>query len=456
MTEEMNAVANEILDVSRNRLFVNLRFLDVALSYHKRKEYSGSISTDGSVIYYDSRYVINTFKSSESLMTRSYLHLIMHCIFIHPFVGPGIERRYWDLACDIAVENSINELSIKSLQSSRENQQLLVINEIRKDFKVMTAEKIYIWLKNNEYSERAIAKWEQLLALDNHDVWYVWGISSSNKGEEESGGRPIQTLAESVGMASSLRTEARRFWEQRAEGILVDLGSYSKSRGDMAGSLIQNLQEVTRERYDYTDFLKRFAVMGEAITVNEDEFDYVYYTYGLNRYGNMPLIEPLEYKEVKRIKDFVIAIDTSGSVMGAEVQSFLQKTYNILKQEESFFSRINIHIIQCDAEIQNDYVIHTQEDFDEYIRTMDIHGLGGTDFRPVFDYVNHLVEEKQLVNLKGILFFTDGYGVFPDYKPDYLTAFIFVRNNYEVPEVPAWAIKLVLQREELIDNGAGI
>ena len=224
----------------------------------------------------------------------------------------------------------------------------------------------------------------------------------------------------------------------------------------MAGSLIQNLQEVTRERYDYTDFLKRFAVMGEAITVNEDEFDYVYYTYGLNRYGNMPLIEPLEYKEVKRIKDFVIAIDTSGSVMGAEVQSFLQKTYNILKQEESFFSRINIHIIQCDAEIQNDYVIHTQEDFDEYIRTMDIHGLGGTDFRPVFDYVNHLVEEKQLVNLKGILFFTDGYGVFPDYKPDYLTAFIFVRNNYEVPEVPAWAIKLVLQREELIDNGAGI
>jgi predicted metal-dependent peptidase len=52
----------------------------------------------------------------------------------------------------------------------------------------------------------------------------------------------------------------------------------------------------------------------------------------------MPLIEPLEYKEVRRIKDFVIAIDTSGSVSGEEVQTFLQKTYNILLQENSFFS----------------------------------------------------------------------------------------------------------------------
>ena len=98
-------------------------------------------------------------------------------------------------------------------------------------------------------------------------------------------------------------------------------------------------------------------------------------------------MEPLEYKDVKRIKEFVIAIDTSGSTSGELVQKFVQKTYNILKSTESFFSKINLHIIQCDATIQEDAVITTQEEFDRYIKNMTIHGLGGTDFRPVFSYV---------------------------------------------------------------------
>ena len=97
----------------------------------------------------------------------------------------------------------------------------------------------------------------------------------------------------------------------------------------------------------------------------------------------MPLIEPLEYKEVKKIKDFVIAIDTSGSTSGELVQKFVQKTYNVLKSTESFFSKINLHILQCDADIQEDVKITTQQEFDAYLKHMQLHGLGGTDFRPV-------------------------------------------------------------------------
>ena len=118
--------------------------------------------------------------------------------------------------------------------------------------------------------------------------------------------------------------------------------------------------------------------------LDPDEFDYVYYTYGLKLYQNMPLIEPLEYREVKRIREFVIAIDTSGSVAGELVQKFVQKTYNVLKSTESFFSKINLHILQCDADIQEDVKIPSQEEFDAYIKTMAIKGLGDTDFRPVF------------------------------------------------------------------------
>ena len=174
----------------------------------------------------------------------------------------------------------------------------------------------------------------------------------------------------------------------------------------------------------------------------------IFYTYGLELYENMPLIEPLEYKDVKRIREFVIAIDTSGSVSGELVQTFVQKTYNILKSTESFFTKINLHIIQCDAAIQEDVKITTQAEFDGYLKNMQLHGFGGTDFRPVFSYVNSLVEIKEFDNLKGLIYFTDGYGDFPAKMPPYDTAFVFV-EGYDVPEVPAWAIKLVLRRDEI-------
>ena len=183
--------------------------------------------------------------------------------------------------------------------------------------------------------------------------------------------------------------------------------------------------------------------------INPDEFDYNFYTYGLQLYDNMPLIEPLEYKDVKRIRDFVIAIDTSGSVAGATVQAFVQKTYNVLKSTDSFFSKINLHIIQCDAAIQEDIKITTQEEFDNYLATMQLRGFGGTDFRPVFSYINSLVEIGEFANLKGLIYFTDGYGQFPATKPDYDTAFVFIDEDDNNYNVPPWAIKLILRKDEI-------
>jgi len=84
---------------------------------------------------------------------------------------------------------------------------------------------------------------------------------------------------------------------------------------------------------------------------------------------------------------------------------------------------------------------------------MQLHGLGGTDFRPVFEYVNGLVDRKEFENLKGLIYFTDGYGDFPKKKPPYDTAFVFVENENNTAannyDIPSWAMKLVLREEEL-------
>ena len=163
----------------------------------------------------------------------------------------------------------------------------------------------------------------------------------------------------------------------------------------------------------------------------------------------MPLIEPLEYRDSRRIHDFVIAIDTSGSVAGEQVQRFLQKTYNILQEHDSFAAAVNIHIIQCDAAVQSDVIITSSEDFERYLAGMEIRGLGGTDFRPVFTYVDELDRQGVFSDLRGLLYFTDGLGTFPEKMPDYKTAFIFVDEGYSTPEVPAWAMKVVLRAEDI-------
>ena len=234
-----------------------------------------------------------------------------------------------------------------------------------------------------------------------------------------------------------------------AEQIEMEIETFAKVRGKFASSLVQNLRAVNREKYDYSEFLRKFAAINETVKVSDDEFDYIYYNYGLQHYHKMPLIEPLEYREDNKIKDFVIAIDTSGSVAGDEVQSFLQKTYNILKDRESFQSRINVHIVQCDAQIQSDEVITSSEDFNRYLETMEIRGLGGTDFRPVFEYVDRLLKDGVFSDLKGLIYFTDGLGIYPPSKPDYRTAFVFVESGYNFPEVPVWAMKVVLRPDEL-------
>jgi len=176
--------------------------------------------------------------------------------------------------------------------------------------------------------------------------------------------------------------------------------------------------------------------------VDMDAFDYGFYNYGMQMYKNMPLIEELEYKEELRIEDFVIVLDTSGSCSGKLIKSFLEETYAILSEQESFFHKINIHIIQCDNEIQSDTCIHSRKELDEYKTNFEVKGFGGTDFRPAFEYVNALIEQKKFNRLNGMLYFTDGKGIYPAKKPPYQTAFIFVETKGDIKQVPPWAIKL--------------
>ena len=238
-------------------------------------------------------------------------------------------------------------------------------------------------------------------------------------------------------------------WRDVASALAINLQTYAKARGETLSGLVDELEQASHEPVDYSEFLRQFAVPGEVMRLSDDEFDYVYYTYGIDLYGNVPLIEPLEYREEKRVREFVIAIDTSGSVQGEIVRDFVNATFDILKSTESFHSKVHVRILQCDTEVRSEDVITSLDELRDWGRSMKLLGGGGTDFRPVFRHVDALIEAGEFSNMVGLVYFTDGWGEYPDYMPAYRTAFAFYDDDFRPDTVPPWAIQVVLDKNAI-------
>ncbi len=462
---ERRALAGRIMLFARDQIMVSMRFLDRALFKMPfvPTDTVAAYGVDGIAIYFNEDHVLKDFRQEKNRCTRAFLHMILHCIFSHPFHYEDLDPECWDLAADIAVEKSILDLHLADVALISDGTKERILKHLQSEVPVLTAEKVYRFLLDDPEKASAYIDQAELFAIDDHLCWIprretdaaertgdtittdtrtaMVGCHEADTGEEDA--RQADDIDE------ALIGHTQDDWADVSEHAKMDIETFSREQGFGAGHLMWNLKETLREKVDYGEFLRKFSVLGEEMHINDDEFDYIYYTYGLQLYDNMPLVEPLEYRENKRIREFVIAIDTSGSCQGAVVERFLRKTYEILKNTDSYFSRVNLHIIQCDAKIQSDVRVTSEEEFDLYMQNIQLGGFGGTDFRPVFDYVDSLVERHEFQNLRGLIYFTDGLGTFPERPPNYETAFVFVDDGFKIPEVPPWAIKLVLREDEV-------
>lgn len=426
--EKISSLASQVIALAHDDILMHLRFFDMPLARLRPGERQGidCCATDGATFFYDPRYVLKCYRKDPCYITRVYLHTLLHCIFSHSFQYDRMEEQEWDLAADIAVENIILELGLPGAALERDRDALRKLAVLREDVGPLTAERIYRYFRRTPLTPKERAELQELFYRDAHRFW-----------------RPTERLE-----------VTQEQWRKISERVKTELKAFSRGKAGTE-ALEKNLEEVTRERYDYSEILRRFTVVGEDITVNDDEFDYIYYTYGLTHYGNLPLIEPLEYKEVEKVREFVIAIDTSASCRGAIVKAFLQKTYSILRDSGNFFHKVNVHIIQCDSQVQSDTKITCDEDFESFVRKGKLSGFGTTDFRPVFDYVEQLREQGEFTCLKGLIYFTDGYGIYPERMPDYKVIFAFLDEDENRGPVPPWSMKVVLESEALENEEQG-
>ncbi len=248
--------------------------------------------------------------------------------------------------------------------------------------------------------------------------------------------------------AKKKRDELSKEWEDISKRTEQEIEHSSQEKKEEQGSLAWFLRLEQKKYTDFRDFLRRLSVDREEMEVDLDSFDYGYYYYGLEQYGNMPLIEENEYREGRKLQELVIAIDTSHSTKGEMVKGFLEETAGILKQKDAFFQKVKVHILECDDELRKDICLENVEDLEQYSKNFAVKGGYGTDFRPVFRYVSDLQKRGELKNLKGLMYFTDGKGRYPKEAPPYVTAFVFPKGeDIDDDNVPFWAVKLY-QREK--------
>lgn len=431
--EELNRVelCTRILFQARNELYMNMHFLDLALSSlgFEADWARRGLAWNRAVICYGPDYLLDQYKKGRAVINRAYLHMLFHCLFCHMYTRKGRDKRLWDLSCDIAMESVIDGIPRKCIRippSALRRETYLRFKKAL-DGKAMTAERVYRALTDMNLPERRIQLLEAEFYVDSHELW-----------EEDED--PRQAVAR------------QRLWNDNREKMQTELetmGSEDPSEED--GSLQEVLEAENRERHDYRQFLRRFSVMQEELKADEDAFDTAFYTYGLSLYGNMPLIEPLETREVRKIQDFVIVIDTSMSCSGELVQRFLEETYEVLSETESYFKKVHIRIIQCDDRVRSDVKITSSRELQDYMKECKLQGLGGTDFRPAFAYAEGLKAAGEFRNLKGLIYFTDGKGIYPVKAPSFDAAFIFIENMYSGEAVPPWAIQVVLEEEQLTE-----
>ena len=147
--EEWQArMGGEVLAVVRSGLYLDFRFLDMALSALTPvpDERCGVLATDGVNLYYQPSALLRLYQENPKYLNRLYLHTVFHCVFRHLWLKGKRDARLWNLACDIAVENvldSLNRSSVKRpLTWVRQNAYAAIAAEGR----VVAAAPAYRWL----------------------------------------------------------------------------------------------------------------------------------------------------------------------------------------------------------------------------------------------------------------------------------------------------------------------
>ena len=412
MNENIPALAEEILQAEKNRICADYGYLSYPLGKLAMNvgEYPYLVATDGRTLNFDGEKLLRYYADGGDGAV-VILHPLLQCLFLHPF-HKADRFPDWSVAADICTACVTDEMGLFFGSHRDKSERKSVYKSIIDEYDVMNASSCerYLQGKPQEEKDRLAA----LFSLCDHSLWQT----KDREGKEES--EVSDDGLEELWRKIALQTFSSPGVE---EGTMKDLLSVSAGK-----------------RLSYRAFLRRILKQKEKKGLSQDEFDLNYYTYGLSLYGNLPLIESTETKEDRHAESLAIAIDTSGSTKGKPVRIFLEETRSVIEQAGGEEFGTGVRIIQCDDRIRSDVTVRTRREFDAMMESFELTGGGGTDFRPVFDLLEK--ESRSGKRIRGLIYFTDGLGVFPSRVPPFPSAFVLFGKDKDKIAVPKFAYRL--------------
>ncbi|QFY90893.1 hypothetical protein D5125_16310 [Magnetovirga frankeli] len=429
----MNDPIETKLAAARTKLILDKPFLGALVLRLPLKaakpDWCPTTATDARHFYYNPEY-IGALGISETQFILA--HEALHCALSH-FTRRGHRLQHrWDLACDLAINPLLLDDGLKPPPNA------IFLDEYRD----MTAEEIYPLL--DEQDDEMDTLDQHLYDPDNREGSQKQNRPppKSDQGEKSQGERPERPDRQENDSSGSGQAEPDRGqdagqdetsdgagdnggdngaepppplsqqerdtlqvqWQQRLAGA----AQQALQAGKLGGKLARLIDHLLQPQLPWRNLLAHH-ISNRA----RDDFSYM----RPSRREGSAILPSLRSGQI----DLVVAVDTSGSVKDGEIERFLAEIQAIKGQ-----IRARICLLACDAELAKG-APWIYEPWEEFRRPPEVKGGGGTDFRPVFHWI-----DRHLPNPELLVYFTDAKGSFPDKAPSYPVLWL-IKGKEKVP-----------------------
>lgn len=317
---------------------------------------------------------INSLKEKE--IKGVVCHELLHIAMLH-FLRRGSRMPVkWNFAIDLAVNSILlrNGFSLPKGGVTADNADEFSMDNKKIDkVSEKSAENIY-----DELPDMPFLEFIQSLLNQRGD-----GGQGESNGYSIGGFKPFDYHDDSKFITAEDRLKLENEWNSKIEEAAI----LSKKRGKLPFGMERYLKDLHKSEINWRHLLQRHIV-----TSIPSDFTWT-------RRSKRSLSVGTYLPNTTREKiEVIVAVDTSGSIGAEELHDFMSEIVGMAK---AYSNRISMRLLTHDSKVHDDYTIENGNV--EKIKSIKIHGGGGTAHLPVFEYVKDKIRRCNV-----IICFTDG------------------------------------------------
>lgn len=398
------------------------------------------LETDGINIFYSPGMLVKAAKQKKMKEVEyGYIHIMLHGLLQHYTKAYEYERDpLMHVLMDYEVSMFMSNMNIYSQRDASKSyinqigsciagHSLLGMRRMASDDKkikdMLRKTAAYLWYDDYKVWTRN-RKFHTTIEVNMPDV----NQGNGDKKDKAKNSKQLKQFWDK--MSSMVFRNGNRDYTSLMQVLMGKRGN-STQYGELEGAEEEIVKASDKAQVDYISVLRHFFKLQETSKENVESIDKAMYSWGMSMYDDIAFIEPEAESENVKMNTIVLAIDTSGSCYGEILSQFLAETKELFMKLSKFDFKKFV-VIQCDASIQRVDTYKNVRDFPsefDFNNGINMCGFGGTDFVPVFDYIDNMQKYKDKVDC--LIYLTDGYGEYPDKAPkDYKTFFVLDNDTY--------------------------